>query len=522
MNSEGAKADGAGAPPRYAAFLSYSHVDEAVAGKLHRQLESYRLPARVRHGKAGARLGTIFRDRAELAAAPSLPDAIRSALEQSAALVVLCSPEARASHWVDQEIRLFQTLNPGAPVLPVILRGEPGEVMPAALTEDGNEPLAADFRKEADGRKLGFLKVVAALAAVPLDSLIQRDAQRRLWRVTVITVVAFMLVVAMGAMTAFAFSAQREAERQRAEAEGLIEYMLTDLREGLRGVGRIELMNAVNDRAFEYYEDQGETSDLSDDSIERRARVMLAMGEDEFRRADARQAARLFSEAYENTKAALDRQPDHPDRIFAHAQSEFWMGEVARVRGDDVAHERAIRSYASLAERLSAIDPGIRALRETGYAEGNLCSLTSRMSGGLEEAEQHCRAALTAQQRVLALQPNDRQAQVDVVNRLSWLADIQAKRGEHAASLQSSRAAEQLARRLISADPANKDTQDLLFAMLFSRGKALIGTRYRSDAEAALREAEQIVRQLQLVDPSNERWRRLALEVQAIRSGADR
>lgn len=501
---------------RYTAFLSYSHVDEGIAGTLHRRLEGYRLPAHVRQGTAGARLGTIFRDRAELAAAPSLPDAIRSALEQSAALLVLCSPESRASHWVDQEIRLFQTLNPGAPILPIILRGEPGEVMPSALIEDGREPLAADFRKEGDGSKLGFLKIVAALAEVPLDSLIQRDAQRRLWRVTVITAIAFLLVIAMAAMTAFAFSAQREAERQRAEAEGLVEYMLTDLRDGLRGVGNIELMSAVNDRAFAYYESQGSLADLSDDSLERRARVLLAMGEDEFNRANGDQASRLFSSAFASTNAALLRQPDNPDRIFAHAQSEFWLGRLSKQKGNAQAHERAMRAYAALAARLSAVEPGLRALRETGYAEGNLCSLTVRDPARLDEAVRHCELALAAQRRVLAMLPGNRNASVDVANRLSWMADALARRGDVSTALRHSEEAESMVRELLREDSANKDTQDLLFAVLYGRGRFLIRAGLNREAEAPLREAAAIVAGLQAVDPTNERWRRMAQDVREI------
>lgn len=503
---------------RYTAFLSYSHVDEATAGKLHRRLESYRLPAHVRQGTAGARLGTIFRDRAELAAASSLSDAIRSALEQSAALLVLCSPEARASHWVDQEIRLFQSLHPDAPILPIILRGDPAEVMPAALIEDGREPLAADFRKEGDGGKLGFLKIVAALAEVPLDSLIQRDAQRRLWRVTAITAFAFVLVIAMAAMTAFAFSAQHEAERQRAEAEGLIEYMLTDLRDGLRGVGRIDLMSAVNDRAYAYYENQGSVADLPDESLEQRARVLLAMGEDEFNRANAEQAARLFASAYASTNAALQRQPENPDRIFAHAQSEFWLAEAARVRDDDAAHERGMRAYAALAARLSAVEPGLRALRETGYAEGNLCSLTLSDDARLNEAVRHCQLALAAQRRVLAMLPGDRNASVNVANRLSWMADALARAGDIRAALQHSSEAETMVRSLLLRDSANKDTQDLLFAVLYGRGKFLVHAGLRAEAEPPLAEAASIVADLQAVDPTNDRWRRMAQLLSEIRS----
>lgn len=503
---------------RYAAFISYSHVDERLANQLHRRLESYKLPPKVRGDDGSPRLGKCFRDRADLAAASSLTTAIRSALAQSAALVVLCSPEAKQSQWVDAEIRLFRELKPDAPILAVILRGEPSDGMPAALTEEGREPLAADFRRDADGTKLGFLKVVAALKGVPLDSLIQRDAQRRLRRVTGVTVAAVLLLVVMATMTFLAVSAQREAERQRAEAEGLIEYMLTDLREGLRGVGRIELMNAVNDRAFEYYEDQGETADLSDDSLERRARVMLAMGEDEFNRADPDQAARLFAEAYADTRAALERQPYNPDRIFAHAQSEYWVGRAARARDDAAEHERAIRAYAALAARLTAVQPGLRALRETGYAEGNLCSLTLRNPAQLEEAVQHCERALAAQRRVRAMLPEDRNASIDVANRLSWLADAVARRGNVRTALGHSAEAETIVRALLQEDSANKDTQDLLFAVLYGRGRLLIRAGLHAEADAPLNEAASIVAGLQAVDPANARWRRMAQDVRDLRS----
>ena len=46
---------------RYVAFISYSHVDRDIARWLHRSIESYRLPPRLRtplaalrHGQAGA------------------------------------------------------------------------------------------------------------------------------------------------------------------------------------------------------------------------------------------------------------------------------------------------------------------------------------------------------------------------------------------------------------------------------------------------------------------------------------
>lgn len=62
-----------GGETRFAAFISYSHADAEAAAKLQRQLERYKLPKNV--GVAAQsqerRLGRVFRDRDDLAAAPA-------------------------------------------------------------------------------------------------------------------------------------------------------------------------------------------------------------------------------------------------------------------------------------------------------------------------------------------------------------------------------------------------------------------------------------------------------------------
>ena len=151
---------------RFRAFVSYSHADAAIAQKLHRKIETYRLPQHLRDRKTfnldNGRLGRIFRDREDLPAAEDLSESVKQALAGSQVLVVICSPDARASIWVAREIELFRALHPGRPVLAALVRGEPEEAFPAAL-RDGTEPLAADLRKQGDGWRLGFLKIVAGI-----------------------------------------------------------------------------------------------------------------------------------------------------------------------------------------------------------------------------------------------------------------------------------------------------------------------------------------------------------------------
>ena len=265
----------------YVAFISYSHKDAAVGRWLHRKLEGYRLPKRLagtqgEDGEVPARLTPIFRDRDELPAAGDLSEKVHAALAASRNLIVVCSPNSAASPWVAKEIETFRELHPDRAIFTAIVDGEPDRCFSPALLEGGAEPLAADLRKEGDGRRLGLLKLVAGLAGVGLDALVQRDAARRVRRVTYVTAAAVTAMLIMALLMAFALNARAEAERQRTEAEGLVEFMLTDLRDRLEGTSSLKVLTAVNQRALAYYQNQ-ELDGLSPDSLERRARILNVM-----------------------------------------------------------------------------------------------------------------------------------------------------------------------------------------------------------------------------------------------------
>src|SRR4051812_14572571 len=100
---------------RYRAFLSYSPHHRAWADWLPRSLERYRTPRRLvgrpsADGEVPARLYPIFRDRDELPSSANLGDNIAEALGTSRFLVVIASPRAAVSRWVNQEIAAFQAL----------------------------------------------------------------------------------------------------------------------------------------------------------------------------------------------------------------------------------------------------------------------------------------------------------------------------------------------------------------------------------------------------------------------------
>lgn len=495
---------------RFVAFFSYAHADEDLAAKLHKQIETYRLPSQLK-GATGAagRLGKVFRDRADLAAADSLSEAIRGALADSGALIVLCSPAAVQSRWVNEEIRLFRSLNPGAPVLAAVVRGEPVDAMPAALTEDGREPLAADLREEGDGRKLGFLKIVAALAGVPLDALIQRDAQRKLRRVMAVTAGALVAMVAAVSMMTYAIQQRNEANRQRAQAEGLVEFMLTDLRERLRGVGRLDIMRSAASRALDSFGDQGETSELSPDSRSQLARLLHAVGEDDFNSGRNADAERSFRAAFRETSALLQRDRNNPDRIFAHAQSEYWLGYLSFLSGRHADARPHFEQYKLLAVRLSSVEPDSRrSSEEVGYAFTNLCAL-----GRAERRDvvRECERSVAEQRRLVARWPTEPELQVTLANRLAWLADAVALRDGPGADEPYREEQLLIMRQLVRRSPEDWQGRDRLASALLSRVRGLIASGQVVAARPVLAEAQREIRLMLTHDPANRRWRDLSM-----------
>ena len=139
-----------------------------------------------------------FRDRDELPGSSNLGDNIVNALQQSRSLIVVCSPRASVSRWVNEEVLTFKRLGREDRILCLIVDGEPNaterpdqaalECFPDAvrlrldrdgqLSSERTEPLAADVRSHADGRANAKLKLIAGLLGVGFDELRQRERQR--------------------------------------------------------------------------------------------------------------------------------------------------------------------------------------------------------------------------------------------------------------------------------------------------------------------------------------------------------
>ncbi|MEM7350994.1 MAG: toll/interleukin-1 receptor domain-containing protein [Acidobacteriota bacterium] len=238
--------------PRYRAFLSYSRRDRKAAIRLHRALEKYKLP-RGTEGVRRRKLGRFFRDDDEMSASPDLGGALRGALEDSESLLVVCSPAAAKSRWVNEEIIHFKRLGRQGAIFAVIVDGTPNapneteECFPPALrfvvapdgrvTDQPTEPLGLDLRQEPFARLRA--RLAAGLLGVPFDSLWRRDRRRARRRLAVTSL--FTLAILSGFLVlGLGWLRSREQGRQQ-EIDQALAQTTIDVGEGRVTQGLLRL-----------------------------------------------------------------------------------------------------------------------------------------------------------------------------------------------------------------------------------------------------------------------------------------
>ncbi|MCR5783945.1 MAG: TIR domain-containing protein [Clostridia bacterium] len=188
---------------KYDAFISYRHVvpDKPIAERLQKMLEIYSPPAGISTCGNNKKL-RIFRDESELPTSNDLGGDIRSALDNSRFLIVICSPEYEKSKWCMSELEYFKKLHKGSnkniltlladdpdkrPTFPEPLRyetfSETLENGETVTSQRETEPLAANVSAKTLPQmfkklKSEYLRIAAPLLGCGYDDLYNREQRR--------------------------------------------------------------------------------------------------------------------------------------------------------------------------------------------------------------------------------------------------------------------------------------------------------------------------------------------------------
>lgn len=518
---------------RYWAFISYSHADERWAGWLHRSLEGYRIPERLvgratPRGTVPKKLFPVFRDRDELAGSSSLGPELQKALGGSRSLIVICSPRSANSRWVNEEIKYFKSLGRADRVFALIVDGEPHaleqgdpelECFPEALrfhvnaagqvvSSEAIEPIAADARPHGDGKGHAKLKLIAGILGLGFDDLRQREMQARNRRLGIVAALATGVAALTLVLAIQAWYARNDAQRRQRQAEDLIQFMLGDLRHNLEPIGKLNILDAVGDKAMEYFGTLNE-GDVTDAVLQSRATALRQVGEIRAKQGKLAEASDAFQEALKLDSALVERHPQDTQALFNVAKSQYSVGYAHYVRGElDLARPWFERKRLNL-ERLVALEPKDgRWQAELAGAWGDLGGV-AQMQGERALAREQFGRARNVQLELVKREPANREYLIGLADIYGWLTHIETSDGKHEAALEQARLQNGLLRQLLELEPEHAEYRHRLASGLLQAlySRSILSPLPPDDRE--LQEALRLTAGLSILDPSNLTYARM-------------
>jgi len=221
------------AAPLHDAFISYSRRDKEFARRLGVALRAYKPPKglglEVRHLD-------IFRDEEDFTGV-EYHDAVRRHLRASNRLLLICSPNARKSEYVNDEIRQFVALRGADSIVPVLCGGlannearddqEEQKAFPEALCAALQMPLAVDYRAfdpagkqkvNKDAFHGAWCSLLANLYGLSRSEVEQREKKRETQRRRITQSIVGGIMATLIAATAISVTFWRQAVEQRRAA----------------------------------------------------------------------------------------------------------------------------------------------------------------------------------------------------------------------------------------------------------------------------------------------------------------
>jgi outer membrane protein assembly factor BamB len=214
-------------------FISYSRKDREFAIRLQKALANYAPP---RDLSLPRRRLDVFRDEEDFTGAEYYQSLDRH-LNNSGKLIVLCSPAARGSQFVNDEIRRFAGKKGAENIIALLVAGLPNNeatpeqqaqmAFPDALCEAMKMPLAADYRGfDAKRSKVdrgafeaSWYTTLANIYDVSRAQIEQREKKRRARRRQITVAVTAASIIVLAGLSFIAWNQRQDAIRQQSMVE---------------------------------------------------------------------------------------------------------------------------------------------------------------------------------------------------------------------------------------------------------------------------------------------------------------
>lgn len=363
-----------------------------------------------------------------------------------------------------------------------------------------------------DGKQLDEAMHLSQSAHLTLSAdesaLVAASRQRSTWRsrlrLGALSAIVCLSLVAT-ALGISAVSAKQLAQNRRAEAEGLVGFMLGDFSDKLRPIGRLDLLDSVSAKALEYLSNSAD-DELSGPALTQRAKALQVLAEVRVKRGNPPAALEALGAA----RAILLRQQaggqDRWEVLKNLGANAFWQGQIHQDQGRWEEAQASYLQYKHYSDQMVEMAPdNVEAWTEQSYAHTNLGQLAlKRGQPGL--AAQEFEASLKLKERAFLKKPGDLALIGELANSLSFLGTAKETLGELKEAMAIYEREISLAETPHKAAPDDSLWSSKLAAALQRRAKLRLVIAQHQAAQADLSRAEQLLQTVVKREPNHRVW----------------
>lgn len=333
---------------------------------------------------------------------------------------------------------------------------------------------------------------------------LRREAQRRVAAAAGVG----LLAVAAGVMAVRDARLARVASERERESHRLMSFMLGDLADQLRPIGKLSLLNSVGEQGWRVLSASDAGLGSPADALQR-AKALVVIGEVNSTRgrSHADTAVAALREA-RRVLAPLEHAAgiDPGDYYKTAGADDFWLGQIAFDSGDFGTAAAQMDRYRQACERwLHAVPADPHARTELGFALSSLGSVAIKR-GAWADATRWFESSLALKQAVVADHPDDVEAREAIAASKTWLGQLAHVQGQVDKALVLYDDALAVRSGLLAAHPAEFARIRELGVLEVRRAEALHAAGRHEQAAAAMAAGVERLDQVAAHDPANVRW----------------
>jgi len=359
--------------------------------------------------------------------------------------------------------------------------------------------LATDLKRFQSGQLVGARRYSSW-------QLVRRWVGRHRTAVAVGVVAAIVVAVVIAISFRRVLAEEAVAEQRRVDAEDLLSFMVTDLRDKLEPIGKLDLLRTVAAKARAYYDEHP-----GDRTPRARHQQLLAhanLGHVLQDTGDVAGASTEYRAALALADGLAGDEPANPEWAHEQSANHRRIGEMFEIRGDQAAALAERRSALAIAERVLAREPA-NATAASDRLQSKLdIGRALAAQGNLDAGLAEYRGALAIAEELRARQPTDPTRRREVYMCHSDLGIALVTKGDTTGALAEFRAAKTIANERVAQHPNDGEALRDLWETMLAIGKVLVQEGQPDAGLAELRAASEIAAKLVARDPSNTVWQR--------------